>query len=129
MSTELIPEEVSRFILDNIESVAQLEALILLRSNPDRHWSIEELAGRLYISEKQTAEVLALLGSQGFARVNSGEPPRYFYQPDSASLKSIADQLSAVYAKHLVPVTNLIHSKARTRVQKFADAFRLRKDE
>ena len=38
------------------------------------------------------------------------------------------ERLAEIYAKHLVPVTNLIHSKPKPRIQEFADAFRLRKD-
>jgi hypothetical protein len=33
------------------------------------------------------------------------------------------------YSKYLIPVTNLIHSKPQTRVQQFAEAFKLRKQE
>jgi hypothetical protein len=36
-------------------------------------------------------------------------------------------RLADVYARHLIPVTNLIHSKPR-RIREFADAFKLRKD-
>jgi hypothetical protein len=39
------------------------------------------------------------------------------------------NQVAACYAKYLIPVTNLIHTKPRTRVQEFADAFKLRKEE
>jgi hypothetical protein len=41
------------------------------------------------------------------------------------------DSLAEVYAHHLVEVTHLIHSKGdkrEQRAQKFADAFRWRKD-
>jgi len=38
------------------------------------------------------------------------------------------ERTAEAYAKHLVPVTNLIHSKPKPRIQEFADAFRFRKD-
>jgi hypothetical protein len=41
----------------------------------------------------------------------------------------MGDLLADVYARYLVPVTNLIHAKPKSRVQEFADAFKLRKDE
>jgi hypothetical protein len=34
MSSEFIPEEIAQFILEKIDSVVQLEALLLLRDYP-----------------------------------------------------------------------------------------------
>ena len=36
-------------------------------------------------------------------------------------------RLTKIYSQYLIPVTNLIHSKPQTKVQKFADAFKLRR--
>lgn len=125
----VIPEDVAHFILERIDSVAQMEALLLLRSNPSQEWSVEELAKRLYISAKQTADIVAALCSQKiFVAILTG-PPRYRYQPASKDLQLMVDRVAEMYSKHLVPVTNLIHSKPATRIQEFADAFKLRKDE
>ncbi|HWO43668.1 MAG TPA: hypothetical protein VNO43_17910 [Candidatus Eisenbacteria bacterium] len=124
----IIPEEVARFILHHIDSVAQMEAILLLRSNPVKEWSVEELAKRLYISEEQTEGVVSSLCARGiFVAILTG-PPRYRYEPASKELDEMIERVAEVYSKHLVPVTNLIHSKPATRVQEFADAFKLRKD-
>ncbi|MBI2816534.1 MAG: hypothetical protein HYX72_06315 [Acidobacteria bacterium] len=128
MSSEFIAEDLARFIVERIDSVAQLEALLLLRANPAQYWAIESLAQRLYIGESQTAEVIARLAADGIVAANGREPPQYSYQPATNELRLLVDRLAETYAKHLVPVTNLIHSKPRTRIQEFADAFKLRKD-
>jgi hypothetical protein len=128
MSSQYIAEEVARFILDRIDSVAQLEALLLLRDRSNEGWNVSELAKRLYISDEQTLVVLSGLLDQELLTVSEEEPPRYRYEPQSAALRQMVDRLAESYAKHLVPVTNLIHSKPKTRVQEFADAFKLRKD-
>jgi hypothetical protein len=128
MAGSFIPEDIAQFIIDNIESVAQLEALLLLRSNPEKGWSVRDLAARLYISDEQTAGVLLVLNAQNIVIPVEKEISLYRYQPRSAELKSMLDRLADIYAKHLVPVTNLIHSKPKSRIQEFADAFRLRKD-
>jgi len=135
MSSEFIAEDLARFIVERIDSVAQLEALLLLRANPAQHWTIASLAKRLYISESQTAEVIRRLGTDGIVTANGSEPLQYgseplqyCYEPATNELRSLIDRLAETYAKHLVPVTNLIHSKPRTRIQEFADAFKLRKD-
>jgi hypothetical protein len=128
MTEQFIPEDLARFILDKIDSVAQLEALLLLRGDPNREWRAGNLAARLYIGEEQTHELLLALRAQGFVAVNAQDTSLYRFQPATSELGQMLERLVAIYAKHLVPVTNLIHSKPKPRVQEFADAFRLRKD-
>lgn len=127
MNDELIPHDVRQFILDKIDSVAYLEALLLFRSTPQQPWSCEAVANRLYVDQKQTTELLARLHADGFV-MPAEEKERYRYQPATSQLQHMVDSLAELYRKHLVPITNLIHSKPKTRVQEFADAFRLRKD-
>jgi hypothetical protein len=124
----MIPDDVTQFILDKIDSIAQLEALLLLRRDAEEKWSAAKLAQRLYTSETQTIEALERLCAAGLAVAAEGESVVYRYQPVSAELGELVDRMAHVYSKHLVPVTNLIHSKSKTRVQEFADAFRIRKD-
>jgi hypothetical protein len=44
------PAELQQFIAQHIESLAQLEALLLMRAEPDREWDSAELARQLYIT-------------------------------------------------------------------------------
>jgi hypothetical protein len=125
----MIPDDVAQFILDKIDSIAQLEALLLLRRDAEEKWSAAKLAQRLYTSETQTTEALERLCAAGLAVAAEGASLVYSYQPVSAELGELVDRMAHVYSKHLVPVTNLIHSKTKTRVQEFADAFRIRKDD
>lgn len=129
MSGPFIPDNVAQFIVEKIDSVAQLEALLLLRHNPEEQWCVRVLARRLYIDEKQTAELLNDVCAKGLAIAIADEPPRYQYKPSSLELQQTIDRVAEIYSKHLVPVTNLIHSKPKSRVQEFADAFKFRKDE
>lgn len=128
MTEDLIPNDVKQFILKSIDSIAQLEALLLLRANPQEKWNVPAVAKRLYITDQETAPLLINLCEQGLLVVGQ-DAGAYVYQPISADLTQMVDRLAEIYAKHLVPVTNLVHSKPRTRIQEFADAFRLRKDE
>ena len=128
MSDKIIPEEIEQFILEKIESVAEIEALLLLRSNAEESWSVASLAKRLYIAEEQTAKILNHLCTEGLLTTSSDEHLGYRYKPESLELKNSVDRVAEIYTKLLVPISNLIHSKPRARVQKFADAFRLRKD-
>lgn len=128
MNGQFIPDHIAQFIIEKIHSVAQLEALLLLRSSAQEQWTIQALASRLYISEEQTADVLSYLCAQGFAVPIESPLPGYRYQPSSVDLRDMLDRVAEIYSKHLVPVTNLIHSKPKARIQEFADAFKFRKD-
>ena len=128
MADDLIPEDVRQFIVDKIDSVAELEGLLLLRGNPETEWDNEALARRLYTNPQQTEAVLERLDRLGFLAVKPGERAAYRYQPTSPALAQTADRVAEIYSKYLVPVTNLIHSKPQSKVQQFADAFKLRKE-
>jgi hypothetical protein len=126
--SDTIPQDVAEFILEKIESVAHIEALLLFRSGPDEQWSVEAFAKRLYISDAETTQILDQLCADGFLISKPGEPARYSYRPSSPELESMVERVYEAYSKHLMALTNLIHSKPKTGAQRFADAFRLRKD-
>jgi predicted DNA-binding transcriptional regulator YafY len=133
MATGPIPEDIRRFVLSSIPSVPHLEALLLLRSG-EGGWSASELAERLYVSDKAAAILLAELCRSGMCLVgeadsDSGVLPRYHYQPATAHLGDTIDQLAALYAKELLAITHLIHSRLDRKAQQFADAFKWRKDD
>jgi hypothetical protein len=132
MTSGIIPDEVRQFLLRHIDSVAQLEALLLLRTEAGREWAAADVARRLYIGAQDAAPLLRQLHADGLLSA-AGDAPLYRYAPASAELGALVTRLAEVYAKHLVPVTHLIHSKPqpkpKPKVQEFADAFKLRKDE
>lgn len=124
MADDPIPADLRDFILRYIDSVAHLEALLLLRAAPETAWEASLVAARLYTNAEQAGEVLAqlcdehlLICENGLYRYG-GQPPEHI---------AMIDRLAASYAKQLIPITNLIHSKPR-RIRQFADAFKFRKD-
>jgi hypothetical protein len=126
MSDEQVPEDVREFILRYINSIAQLEALLLLWRDPNATWEIASLAKRLYASEGETSEALAQMNADGLLVADEG---RYRFNPRCSDReKEMVARLAQVYAKQLIPVTNIIHTKPG-RIREFADAFRLRKDQ
>jgi len=125
MLLEEIPEAVRRLVVEAIDSVPELEAVLLLRSHADRDWSVEEAGARLYVSVTVAAHVLDVLTQRGFL-TRTGE--RYRYAPTTMELDAAVAMLAATYATKLIAVTRLIHSKPSPSVMQFADAFRLRKE-
>jgi hypothetical protein len=121
---DAIPQVVRTLIAERIDSVPELEAVLLLRDNAKRDWSAEEAGKRLYVSTLVAAHTLRTLHERGFF-AESGE--RYLYEPESQELADAVDALNAAYSRHLVAVTGIIHSKASRNVRDFANAFRVRK--
>jgi hypothetical protein len=123
------PDDVTAFLLTHIDSIAQLEALLLLRAEPRRAWNPEALAKRLYIAPQETAAVLDRLCTAGLVVCSDPVLHEYQYHPQSHALAQLVDHVAELYARYLIPVTQLIHAKRQTSIQEFADAFKLRKVE
>lgn len=129
MSTgQNIPDDVRRFILTSIPSVPHLEALLLLRNEPSTSWEAKDVARRLYLSDKAADSLLSELHDAGLLHCEGSDTVRYRYGPDVEALCEIIDRLVNIYARHLVEVTNLIHSATSKKAQLFADAFKWRKE-
>lgn len=124
MTQEGVPAEVREFLLACIDSVAELEALLLLREHPGQDWDAGALARRLYVTDTEGAKILEHLVRCALA-VRTGTGFRYYVR--DAERQRLVDGLAQSHAKHLVPVTRLIHDKA-SGIRKFADAFKFRKD-
>jgi hypothetical protein len=124
-----IPEDLRRFVLTGIASVPFLEALLLLRADPGKTWRSEGVAGRLYVRDRVAQDLLVHLCEAGMAQ-QCGRPdaPEYRYYPASAAMGALIDRLAELYARQLVQVTTLIHSRLDRKAQQFANAFTLRKD-
>ena len=122
MPDSVIPEDVRVFISKNIDSIAQLEGLLLLRANPEALYNVAAITERLYTSDT----LLNDLYERGL--IGQNESSEYFYQPQSPELAAMVEKLSDIYSRYLLAVTHFIHSKSKSRVQEFANAFRIRKD-
>jgi hypothetical protein len=126
MAAEQIPEDVRRFILTSVISVPFVEALLVFRDAAGAPVTIELLAQRLYIGERQAADILEQLRAARIVEaLPEGAGHRYAPAPDLAEM---IEKLVSFYRSHLLEVTKLIHSRTSRMAHQFADAFRLRKE-
>ena len=123
MTDDPIPGDLREFIMRHIDSVAELEALLLLRANPNESWDVALVARRLYTNETQITAPFARFCEEGLLTCTDHI---YKYAP-TPELAALMDKLAEAHTRHLISVTNLIHAKPR-RIREFADAFKLRKD-
>jgi hypothetical protein len=81
------------------------------------------MARRLYVSEPEVSDAVGRLVNDGVASLNEGA---FSYRP-APEVLDLLERVVATYRRHLIPVTNLIHSKP-SRISQFADAFKFRRD-
>lgn len=129
--TEVNPQpemNVYEFILENVDSVPHLEALVLLWNSRPVAWTCEELASRLYIPVEKVSTLLADLVRLQLITKVMGPPPKYSYFPRSEDQSEMMRLVDDAYRRDLVRISTMIHSKTSPSVREFARAFRFKKD-
>lgn len=121
--------EIVEFILDEIESVPHLEALLLIRNTHPQKWTVDALKKRLYLSGEAVEH---LLGDLTRRKLLTFDPsgPAYFYEPASPEKDNLIERVDEIYRHQIVRISQLIHSKPPAALRDFARAFRFtKKDE
>lgn len=130
MNEKTLPPEMDpyEFILEYINSVPHLEALVLLWNSRPAGWIQDELASRLYVSQQNVADILYDLLRVGLIAKSDETPVRYRYLAASEDQDHLMTQVDAVYRRDLVRISTMIHSKASPAIRDFARAFRFKKE-
>ena len=121
-----LPEDLAQLILEHIESVPHVEALMLVCENAPRAWSAVELRQRTYVSVERVQVILRDLQRRGFLEVTTQGEERYTLT-ESSEARSIALRIVDAYRRNVFQVSTLIHSRAPQAVREFARAFDIRK--
>ena len=128
-----LPVEVHELLAERLESIAQLEVLLLLLRSAPEAWDAERLSAELRIERAWAEQQLPKLLAEGFLeRIGDTGPPAaalYRFAPASPDLAKAAASLAACYADRRVSVVAQLYSKPTRAVRGFADAFRLRRDD
>jgi hypothetical protein len=122
-----IPAHVLRFLEGNIDTVAQLETLLMMSEGPDRNWLIADVASRNYVSEQRASDTLTALRRRGLVSCVES-PPCFRFDPASDEVRAVVADLARCYQKNLSRVTEIIHAKPSASITEFARAFDLKKD-
>lgn len=117
-----------QFILENVDSVPHLEALILFWNSRPVGWTCEEMASRLYVPSDQVTHVIRDLVRMHLVQEHASDPLKYSYFPRSEEQNELMRQVDDAYRRDLVRISTMLHSKASSGIREFARAFRFRKD-
>jgi hypothetical protein len=122
-----IPAHVLRFLEGNIDTVAQLETLLMMSEEPDRGWLVADVASRNYIAEQRATDTLNALQRRGLVS-SVDSPPRFRFDPATDEVRALVADLARSYQKNLSRITVFIHAKPSASIKEFARAFDLKKD-
>lgn len=123
-----LDDEVYRFLLEEVDSVPQMEALLLLWESRPKEWPPAEFAGRLYVSVDDLRSIVSPLVQRRLIGSRAGSPAVYSYHSRSEDTDRLVGAAATAYRRDLMRVTALLHSKASAGVREFARAFRLKKE-
>ncbi|HTV09969.1 MAG TPA: hypothetical protein VMD97_13080 [Candidatus Aquilonibacter sp.] len=118
---------VDRFILDEIDSVPHLEALLLLWRCAPQTSTTAQIAEQLYIAEGHAAAIVDDLHRRGLIERDVAAASSAFYDRRSEERNRLLAAVEESYRRELIRISGIIHSKASPSVRAFANAFRFRK--
>lgn len=127
MAVEL-PDALLAFVVENFESVYQLEVLLHVRERGES--SAEVVARALYMPPPSVRAALEGLVERGLAERAAGGA--YRCEPRSAASAALIEAVALRYGDYRVRIAGAIYSNREeprlSPLRSFAEAFRLRKD-
>lgn len=120
-----ITEDIQAFVREYLHSHEALEALLLLRADPDRAWPASVVAAKLTVQITSAEEALEQLRRD---RALDLTADGYRYRRGDAGWEALVDRFTATYAENRVDILGLMTRFAIERVRDsvakaFSDAF------
>ena len=129
MAGELpFPQSLLEFIQSCVPTLQAAEVLLFFASHPDRDFSVEEVVVCMrptVITVPAVKEYTALFATQDLVTYAHG---RFRYGPLSAAHEHAIGVLARAYDERPVTLIRVIYGVADSKIQSFADSFKLRED-
>jgi len=120
-----LSEEIQGFIRNYLDSLEELEILLLLHSQSGKDWTVQSVNESIRSSMNSVQQRLEKLRSAGFLSFDASQRI-YRYSPATAELAKTVDLLSNAYREKRLKCIEAIFSKPVHDIRSFSDAFRLR---
>lgn len=125
-----IPESVRTFLREYIDSVDQLEILLLLRRTRERRWTAAEVSRTLSTHHDSAAARLAEFSARGILSAeHSSAATCYQYGPRLPHLDSAIEEVAKAYSTFPTHLIDLIFSKPIDKIRTFSEAGRKKEDQ
>jgi hypothetical protein len=122
-------DDFCRFLQQNIPSVDAAELLLFLRAHPDYSWAAQEAAANLrptvQIADADAARYADTFAARGL--VSASPDRRVQFKPASEELEMYTQMLALAYKERPVTLIRMIYALRDSRIQTFADAFRIKR--
>ncbi|MDQ2103308.1 hypothetical protein [Azospirillum isscasi] len=118
----MLSDDALIFLQHSIKTVWTLEILLILRRDPDRGWSPEDLIRESRSSTLILQEVLGNLGRAGLIAVDANS--RFRYRSATPALERLVSEIAAAQSRRPAAVTKALLSVSSDKIQNFAEAFR-----
>lgn len=123
--SQRLPRDVEAFITDCIQSVEQIDILLLLSATRDRAWTPGQLSAQLRRSEHSVVLRIHSLIANGLVAMENGKV--CYVAPPSEDER--VRQLGEIYEQRRAAVIGCIFGERSDPMKTFADAFRVRRDD
>jgi hypothetical protein len=128
VSEKVFSDQLERFIAAEINSLEQLEILLLLSGNPHKWWTAGGVYEVIKSSVQSVQDRLNEMVARGILRKETDNEVRFQFGPTNDAVWNITSELRDAYKERSVKVVQAIYSKPPDAVQEFARAFRVRKE-
>jgi len=129
MEDAAFSDEFCRFLRAAVPSVDAAELLLVVQREPDRWWSAADAAATLRpataLAEGDAARYFAVFHAAGLLALAPDR--RVQYKPGSEALAAHVGTLEQAYRERPVTLIRVIYALRDSRIQSFADAFKLRR--
>jgi hypothetical protein len=127
VSLDRISPRVRRFVAEHIDSVTQLELLLLMHRDPAASWTAAGAAREMHMPEDWAATHLERFSSVGLLARTDDPDPSFSYRVASDAAPLI-DEVADTFRRRRTSMTALIFSPSTHDIALFSDAFRIRHD-
>lgn len=126
MRRDDLPEDVRYFLQTSIDSIEQLQVLLLLQAQPDRIWTTSEITFELRSVDSSIQNRLDKLYKRNIlARHGDSE---HKFLPTSTEMLNIIEKVVSENQLRPYQIIDAIYSSAEKSIQDFANAFKMRGD-
>lgn len=116
-------------ILDAIDSLQELQMLVVLMEDADRWWDAKALAADTGNPPGVTRRALDRLATRNLLDIRVTDDVRFRYRPGTFALEEAGGAFLAAYHVNPIAIARLIAVRGARTARDFADAFRIRRDD
>lgn len=122
-----LSDSVVAFVREHVETLEQLELLVLLVKSPERWWDAAAIAEVLGVPATVTRAALERLASRNLLAIRITTDVHYQFQPGTATLRAASELFAEACRTNRMALFRLMTDTQRRAMRDFSDAFRLRR--